>query len=313
MGMKFQLTRRGAVVGAAAAAVLAGGSAAAVATTTGAKDVYQGCLRHEIGSLYHVELNPNSPPKCEPHDTVVSWNQTGPAGAAGPVGPKGDPGAMGPAGPQGLRGDPGAVGPAGPQGPKGDSGATGPAGADGKTVLSGAGAPASDLGKDGDFYIDTSANAIYGPRTATGWGNPTTLVGAKGDKGDTGPQGQQGPKGDPGATGPQGPKGDTGPAGPQGPKGDPGTGLGGMYWHTVQATLGAAPNYELYHTVCNAGDQAYGGGAWIENPSGAQEITESAPSGDLGGWYVEATNNDPLNTYTLHVYVLCGPSGLTYK
>ena len=48
------------------------------------------------------------------------------------------------------------------------------------------------------------------------------VVGEKGPKGDTGPQGPRGPKGDTGATGPQGPKGDTGDIGPQGPKGDTG-------------------------------------------------------------------------------------------
>ena len=52
------------------------------------------------------------------------------------------------------------------------------------------------------------------------------VVGERGPKGDTGPQGPQGPKGDTGATGPQGPqgpKGDTGPQGPQGEKGDSAT------------------------------------------------------------------------------------------
>ena len=44
----------------------------------------------------------------------------------------------------------------------------------------------------------------------------------KGEKGDTGPQGEQGPKGDTGPQGEQGPKGDTGPQGEQGPKGDTG-------------------------------------------------------------------------------------------
>ena len=51
------------------------------------------------------------------------------------------------------------------------------------------------------------------------------VIGERGPKGDTGPQGPQGPKGDTGATGPQGPagpKGDTGAQGPQGPKGDTG-------------------------------------------------------------------------------------------
>lgn len=44
----------------------------------------------------------------------------------------------------------------------------------------------------------------------------------KGEKGDTGPQGEQGPKGDTGPQGEQGPKGDTGLQGEQGPKGDTG-------------------------------------------------------------------------------------------
>lgn len=44
----------------------------------------------------------------------------------------------------------------------------------------------------------------------------------KGEKGDTGPQGEQGPKGDTGPQGEQGQKGDTGPQGEQGPKGDAG-------------------------------------------------------------------------------------------
>ena len=38
----------------------------------------------------------------------------------------------------------------------------------GLTVLSGAG-PAAGLGLDGDFYIDTANNVIYGPKTAGAW------------------------------------------------------------------------------------------------------------------------------------------------
>lgn len=117
---------------------------------------------------------------CTPHELALDWNHTGPRGPAGLPGPKGD---------------------TGPQGPQGDAGRAGSAGADGKTVLNGVGAPAANLGSNGDFYIDTSANAIYGPKTDTGWGNATSLVGPKG------PTGQQGATGDTGATGPQGPAG----------------------------------------------------------------------------------------------------------
>ncbi len=60
----------------------------------------------------------------------------------------------------------------------------------------------------------------------------------KGEKGDTGPQGEQGPKGDTGIQGPQGeqgPKGDTGPQGEQGPKGDAG----------IQGPQGSSEKWEL--------------------------------------------------------------------
>jgi hypothetical protein len=93
------------------------------------------------------------------------------------------------------------------------------AGLDGKTVLNGTGIPAGTNGLVGDFYIDTAANKIYGPKATNGWGIGTSIVGP------TGPQGSQGLKGDTGQTGPAGPKGDTGATGPQGLKGD--TGLTG--------------------------------------------------------------------------------------
>ena len=64
---------------------------------------------------------------------------------------------------------------------------------------------------------NTGPQGPQGPKGDTGATGPQGPAGLKGDKGDTGPQG---PKGDTGATGPQGPKGDTGSQGPQGPKGD---------------------------------------------------------------------------------------------
>jgi hypothetical protein len=71
----------------------------------------------------------------------------------------------------------------------GGSGGTGPAGADGKTVLNGSGAPSSGLGTNGDFYIDTTADAIYGPKTAGAWGSSTSLVGPAGSNGAAGEDG----------------------------------------------------------------------------------------------------------------------------
>lgn len=46
---------------------------------------------------------------------------------------------------------------------------------DGKTILNGSGVPSGGTGADGDFYIDTTADAIYGPKTAGAWGSATAL------------------------------------------------------------------------------------------------------------------------------------------
>jgi hypothetical protein len=93
------------------------------------------------------------------------------------VGPRGAAGAHGLPGATGAQGSPGATG---AQGPKGDKGDTGVPGAAGKTVLNGPGAPDPTVGSDGDFYINTSANTIYGPKSTGSWGGPTSLVGPSG-------------------------------------------------------------------------------------------------------------------------------------
>ena len=89
----------------------------------------------------------------------------------------------------------GAQGPTGPQGPAGKDGApgkdrqNGTPGHDGHTILNGVGAPPDDSGSPGDFYIDTAANEIYGPKSSSAsgaWGSGTTLAGPKGDPGTPG-------------------------------------------------------------------------------------------------------------------------------
>ena len=59
------------------------------------------------------------------------------------------------------------VGTSGPQGPRGTG------------LLNGVGAPSSNLGINGDFYLNTSNMNLYGPKTESGWGNPTDLVGSQ--------------------------------------------------------------------------------------------------------------------------------------
>ena len=86
-------------------------------------------------------------------------------------------------------------GPQGSQGIQGIQGIQGVTGADGKTVLNGSGVPSSGLGVNGDFYIDTTASTIYGPKAAGAWGSSTSLVGPTGSTGATGSVGAAGATG----------------------------------------------------------------------------------------------------------------------
>jgi hypothetical protein len=111
-------------------------------------------------------------------------------------------------GPQGPQGDQGVQGIQGIQGAQGIAGLDGD---DGRTILSGTIAPAGGTGTDGDFYIDTAASNLYGPKAAGAWGAATNLIGPQGAQGIQGIQGTQGIQG---ATGATGSTGATGPAGP---------------------------------------------------------------------------------------------------
>src|SRR5580700_2331713 len=71
----------------------------------------------------------------------------------------------------------------GPQGIPGATGAAGPAGDDGSQIYAGDGSPAASLGKDGDYYLDKSADNLYGPKTDAGWGTPVSLGGGQGGSG----------------------------------------------------------------------------------------------------------------------------------
>lgn len=127
-----------------------------------------------------------------------------PAGPTGPTGPTGPSGATGATGATGVAGGVGATGSTGPTGPTGATGATGVTGTAGYSVLSSAGAPSAGVGVNGDFYIDTTAKTIYGPKSAGAWGTGTLLIGPTGP---TGPTGATGPAGATGATGATGPSG----------------------------------------------------------------------------------------------------------
>jgi hypothetical protein len=73
----------------------------------------------------------------------------------------------------------------------------GPTGLPGKSLLSGTGAPVVNMGVNGDFYMDIVAKAIYGPKTAAGWGVATNMIGPSGANGATGATGATGAAGTP--------------------------------------------------------------------------------------------------------------------
>ena len=150
--------------------------------------------------------------------SVMTQNIAAPQGATGP---KGDTGPMGPQGPKGETGLTGAIGANGLAGPIGETGAAGAAGAtgatgatgpagtnglSGATILNGTGVPASDLGVNGDYYLNTANDDFYSKVSGT-W---TVVTNIKGSTGATGATGAIGATGAAGATGSMGP---TGPAG----------------------------------------------------------------------------------------------------
>jgi uncharacterized protein (TIGR02145 family) len=134
-----------------------------------------------------------------------------------------------------------------------ESGTAGPAGQDGKSVLNDSIDPDTTVGVLGDFFINTTNNTLFGPKTALGWGTATSLVGPQGQTGATGAQGPQGIQGIQGATGPQGLIGAQGPQGIQGATGAQGPqGTAGVDGKTVlngtanpTSTLGAVGDFYI--------------------------------------------------------------------
>lgn len=81
----------------------------------------------------------------------------------------------------------------GPQGPEGPEGPVGPAGNDGSMMYSGQGAPDTNIGKTGDYYLNTGTGEMYGPKDENGWGNPIiVLMGEDGTDGQDGADGEDG-------------------------------------------------------------------------------------------------------------------------
>jgi hypothetical protein len=140
----------------------------------------------------------------------------------------------------------------------------GGAGGGGNVVLSGAGAPAAGTGIDGDFWIDTTSWAIYGPKSAGAWGAGISLVG---------PAGDDGPPGDAGAPGADGRSVLNGAGAPAA-----GTGTDGDFWIDTDAWVIFGPK---------------AAGAW---PAGVplkprvEVVTALPASPDPGTFYVIAAS-----------------------
>ncbi len=121
----------------------------------------------------------------------------------------------------------------GPQGPQGTAGINGTDGTNGNTLLSGTTDPSNSIGNNGDYYINLSTYALFGPKASGAWETGVSLIGDTGPvgpQGATGATGPQGPTGAAGANGAVGAAGATGLQGPSGAMGETGatgaTGLG---------------------------------------------------------------------------------------
>lgn len=102
----------------------------AFASIPGSTGTITSCYLKSDGGLHVID----STATCGKGQTTLSWNQTGPVGAAGTQGAQGAPGpdgaqgATGPAGPVGAPGTSGPVGAQGSPGTPGPAGTQGPAG-----------------------------------------------------------------------------------------------------------------------------------------------------------------------------------------
>jgi len=129
------------------------------------------------------------------------------------------------------------------------AGTGGQSGQDGNTILNGTTNPNIATGNIGDFYVNTTTYEIFGPLTAGGWGNGTSLIGPAGANGADGAEGPQGP------------------AGVQGPQGPPGSGGGAAGTIIVAATVafGAPAIIDPAPTPLGGPGTASAASLWIEN------------------------------------------------
>jgi hypothetical protein len=279
---------------------------------------------YEVEVLIEQQQGPPGPASSVP----------GPVGPPGPQGPAGTPGLPGnqiyygttnPTPEIGINGDsyinktsnflfgpkaggswPAGVSLVGPQGAQGIQGIQGPQGIQGipgNTVLYGSTDPVAGTGVNGNFYINTSTNFLFGPKTSGAWPAGTSLVGPTGVRGSkffigSGPPGAisgqingdnylDGSNGDTytltaGAWGSpngniRGPQGPQGIQGIQGIQGVPGTNGNTILYGTTNPVAGTGNNGDFYINTSTSfiyGPKA--AGAW---PAGTSLV---GPQGAIG-------------------------------
>ena len=251
---------------------------------------------------------------------------TGAAGATGATGATGSPGSAGAAGATGATGAQGAQGAQGVQGVQGNPGAIGPTGATGGTgatgagMLSGVGGPTAGVGNNGDFYLDTAATVVYGPKASGAWPapgvsliGPTGATGTLGATGATGATGSTGSAGAAGATGAPGAPGAPGATGAQGIQGVPGSITGSVT--IVTGTESTGENCTAV-ACCATGAKVVGGGFESNTASteaDAMFVSGSFPltaGGSCGlsreGWGIRTLNSyKSVTTSTCRAYAIC--------
>jgi len=166
------------------------------------------------------------------------------------------------------------VGPQGPMGP-----------ASGRTIFNGVGNPAPEVGDIDDFYLDTFSKIIFGPKTITGWGSGTSLIGPVGPAGEKGDQGVAGPQGNIGPVGPVGPRGNTVLSGDSDPVSGAGS-EGDFYLNVATSTIFGPRKFGEWGTgVSLIGPSGTNGNTILNGPSNPTGLI-----GVDGDFYIQTTD-----------------------
>jgi hypothetical protein len=211
----------------------------------------------------------------------------------------------------------------------GVTGPTGSPGVDAPKILNGTTGPVSGYGRNGEYFLDTSAGVLYGPKTNGAWGAGLQLqtgqagptgpagVGSTGPASTTpGPTGERGATGERGHTGPTstvpGPQGVTGATGPTGfgatgAVGPPagiviGTVVSGS---TPSATLTGPAGSQVLSLVLARGSTGAAGSPGATGPIAGLEIGTVTDGGSAGAAIVP----DGVGGYLLDLTLPAGPTG----